>query len=473
MTFRLSSRLCGDKELARRVAGGDSAAFDEMFRRYSQPIYRFCSAMVGVEEAKDVLQNVMTKAVTSMPDDKDFQLKPWLYRVARNECVDQIRKGQRANCGLEPDEFPDASRDPHRAVENRERLNQLVEDLNELPEKQRAALVMRELSGLKYAEIAGGVGTSEAGAKQIVYEARLALEQMDLGRGLDCAEVRQTISEKDRRRLRGRRLRSHLRVCTGCREFEQTIRARETEFQSLYPVLPVGLAAGVLGAIREGGYVAGETVGVATGGAAAGGLVSAGIATKGFVAIVVAGGIGVGSAEVVKHRDSTESGSDPVSRVSERSLDLAPAALGSSPKVAAPGRLRIQDGSRRAEPPANRRSRREGGSSMNPGSPVSRQASPGSQEAVRLTPGLGNGSGPSNLPAASATGQARAGEASGARPGQSGGAPPSRKPLAPPGQTTKTGGADGSAAAGTQVAGGEKAPGKAVGKPEKPAKPGE
>lgn len=170
LTSRLPVRLCGDEDLARRIAGGDRSAYDEMFRRYHQPLYGYCSAMVGAEEAKDMLQNVMTKAMTSMPDHSDFKMKPWLYKVARNECIDSIRASRRSQPGFEPDQIPDDSGrlDPHEETENRERLRQLVSDLNELPEKQRSTLVMRELSGLGYPEIARSIGTSEAGAKQLV-----------------------------------------------------------------------------------------------------------------------------------------------------------------------------------------------------------------------------------------------------------------------------------------------------------------
>ena len=142
----LPDRFLRDQALASRISGGDRSAFDEMFRRYHQQIYRFCSAMVGPEEGKDMLQNVMTKAMTSMPHDEDFQMKPWLYRVARNECVDHIRSARRTDSGLEADgQVDDSSRaDPHQSAVDREQLNQLVNDLNGLPEKQRATLVMRE-----------------------------------------------------------------------------------------------------------------------------------------------------------------------------------------------------------------------------------------------------------------------------------------------------------------------------------------
>ena len=324
LTPRLPNRLIGDEELACRISGGDSAAFDEMFRRYHQAIYRFCSSMVGPEDAKDMLQNVMTKAMTSMPDNEDFQMKPWLYRVARNECIDHLRSAKRSEPGLEAEARADLSArsDPHRATLDREQLAQLVSDLNSLPEKQRATLVMRELSGLGYPEIARSMDTTESGAKQLVYEARLSLEQANLGRKLDCAEVRESISSLDRRRLRGKKIRSHMRACPGCAEFERSIRERKAGFASLTPVLPIGAAAGILGAVREGGTAVGLAGAGAASGVAAGGI-SSGVVAKGVVAVLVAGSVGVGTAEVVKHRNpannsASEEGPHRAGRCSRR-----------------------------------------------------------------------------------------------------------------------------------------------------------
>ncbi len=67
-------------------------------------------------------------------------------------------------------------------LSSRERLRQLLSDLDELPERQRGALVMRELAGLDFAGIATALGTSPAVARQTLYKARLSLHQMDEGR---------------------------------------------------------------------------------------------------------------------------------------------------------------------------------------------------------------------------------------------------------------------------------------------------
>ncbi len=451
-----------------------------MFRRFHQPIYRFCAAMVGAEEAKDMLQNVMTKAMTSMPDNEDFQMKPWLYRVARNECLDQVRRERRIESGLEADQHAAASdpHDPQNAMLRRERLGQLITDLNDLPEKQRVALVMRELSGLRYEEIAEALDTSPAAGKQLVYEARLSLQQADLGRNLDCSEVRASISSMDRRRLRSRKMRAHMRTCRECADFERAIGSRKESYQ-MFPLLPVGAAAGILGAVRDGATMVG--VGAAAGGAgaaaggaggiAAGGAAS-GLVTKGVVALVVVGGLGVGTANVVHHQ---REGSGSAGRTAapgrvelgetgaDRSLSARPAAAGVDPRALSPGRARISgDGhrsSRRPSPTAN--GHQGSGAPSEAGPPGQDRRSP------TATPGSGSGNGPSG----SNRGQTRAAEASGTVPGQTGSPPPSQKPASPPGQSRPSPGQTKSTSSGTTSSNsGKSAAAPAVGRSASPGK---
>ncbi len=472
----LSGRLYSDRKLASRISGGDPVALDEVFRRYHQPIYRFCSAMVGTEEAKDVLQNVMTKAMTSMPHDEDFQMKPWLYRVARNECVDHLRQARRTTPGFDPDSRPDDSgrRDPHRVAVDRERLGQLVDDLNDLPERQRATLVMRELSGLEYSEIAEAAGTTESAAKQLVYEARLSLEQADLGRKLDCLEVRESISSGDRRRLKGRKVRSHMRTCGECSAFESAIARRRAGLQSLFPVLPLGASAGLLDALHHGGAAAGTAAGTtaaaATGGTLIGGATT-GVIAKGMAVLVVAGGIGVGASEVARHKDaarpvtntptvtSTDSTTPSGTEGASRASGPLPGVGGQDGPVRT-GRTRGPErtGADRAIPARTPDRIRETGASGRSG------------EAI--TPGQGEGQGPASLPEAASTGQSRADQASSAAPGQTGGPPPSRKPDSPPGQSSGGSSGSGGTTSGNGGETGNSAQAPATGRPHSPGNSG-
>ena len=213
--------ILSDDRLARRAVNGDERAFAAIFRRYHQSLYRFCLAIVGdPQDAQDALQNTMVKVLRALPgEERRIELKPWLYRIAHNESIDLLRR-RRETRELDA-ELP--SRGPGLAEEAaaRERLRRLFADLEELPERQRETLVMRELAGLDFAEIGAALGTTAAVARQTVYEARLSLRQMDEGREMSCEAVSRALSDGDGRVIRRRDVRAHLRTCACCRRFQR------------------------------------------------------------------------------------------------------------------------------------------------------------------------------------------------------------------------------------------------------------
>ncbi len=124
---------------------------------------------------------------------------------------------------------------------------------SELPERQRAALVMRELSGLDFAEIGAAFGSSAAVARQTLYEARLSLRQLEAGREMRCADVMRELSDADGRVTRRRDIRAHLRDCADCRAFRDEISKRQEDLAALAP-LPVAASAGATARpSRQGG----------------------------------------------------------------------------------------------------------------------------------------------------------------------------------------------------------------------------
>src|SRR5215207_1792294 len=255
-----------DAKLARRAAAGDERAFAAIYERYHQELYRYCRAILGdPEDAQDALQGTMASALRSLPGEtRSIALRPWLYRVARNEALTLLR---RRHPMAEADEAllpPQPAADV--AAEARERLRQLVADLSALPERQRSALVMRELSGLSYEQIAEALEISGGAARQVVYEARVALQELEAGRDMECEHVRVAISERDGRVLRGRKIRAHLRGCTPCSDFRLAIEARGSDLQLLAPPLPAVAASGVLTAVLGGASKAGALGSILTGG---------------------------------------------------------------------------------------------------------------------------------------------------------------------------------------------------------------
>ncbi|MBS1879054.1 MAG: RNA polymerase sigma factor [Actinobacteria bacterium] len=290
-----------DARLTQRAVRGSSRAFEAIFERYHQDLYRYCAAIVGnAADAQDAVQSTMLKVLQALPgEQRRIELKPWLYRIAHNEAIEIVRRrGPIEEIDADTLLEPRASAAEEAIV--RERLRRLVADVAALPERQRGALVMRELAGLDFDQIGAALGTSAATARQTLYEARLGLRRMHEGREMDCAAMMRAISNGDRRLLRGRKLRAHLRACPGCRAFRAEIEERGAELALVAP-LPAAAAAGVLQAVLGGGSAAGVAgAGAATAGTAgavAGKSLLGATALKAAAAVGVVVAIGVTAAD--------------------------------------------------------------------------------------------------------------------------------------------------------------------------------
>jgi RNA polymerase sigma factor (sigma-70 family) len=323
------TRLLSDDRLRRLATEGDQRAFATIYQRYHQELYRYCLAILHrPEDARDALQNTMLNALRSLPgEERRIYLKPWLYRVAHNEAITILR--QRAPVApLEEAAEPEAP-SANQRLEERMRLWELVADLSLLGDRQRGALVMRELSGLSYTEIGSAFGTSSPAARQTVYEARTALHEIAGGREMDCEPVREALSASDGRILRGRKLRAHLRHCAGCRDFRAAIGRRRADLGALAPPLPAAAAAGLLHALvgSSGGTVSSGGIGLLAGSGAKT-LATSGALKVGAAALATAT-IAVGTAEVTgvinapftgRHPAATRS-SSPTASPSTNSAD--------------------------------------------------------------------------------------------------------------------------------------------------------
>ncbi|MGE5336031.1 MAG: sigma-70 family RNA polymerase sigma factor [Nitrososphaerota archaeon] len=290
------TRLFSDERLTRRAVGGDERAFGAIFRRYHQSLYRFCLAIVGnPDDAQEALQNTMAKVLRALPgEERTIELKPWLYRIAHNESIDLLRR-RRESRELDVEQVAPGYGLAEDAA-TRERLRGLIVDLKELPERQREALVMRELGGLEFEEIATALGTSGAVARQTLYEARQSLRQMEAGREMSCAAVTKALSDGDGRVIRRRDVRAHLRSCAACRDFRDEIKSRERDLMALGP-LPAVAAAGMLHGLLGGSQGAsGGGLAASLGGGAAK-TIAASAAAKGLATAAVVAAIGVTAAD--------------------------------------------------------------------------------------------------------------------------------------------------------------------------------
>jgi RNA polymerase sigma factor (sigma-70 family) len=297
-------RLRTDDQLVALFRMGHDEAFQVIFDRYRQRLFAYTRQMLAGSrsDAEDALQDVFLRAYSALrSDDRPVTLRAWLYRVAHNRCIDQLRRPTPA-----PDDVLAVSRtplhDPLVEAERREDLRRLVADVRRLPDQQRSALLMRELDGLSYQELADALSVSVPAVKSLLVRARVGLVAAGEARDTACAEIRGDLRQAHDRGVRcDGRSRRHLRDCRPCREYQRLLRARPRGAGAL---LPAAGGSGPLGALAKllglGGAGSGAAAGATAGGGAlaGGGVVAGGAATKVAAVLCCAAVVGGGAAEV-------------------------------------------------------------------------------------------------------------------------------------------------------------------------------
>ncbi len=242
-------------------------------QRYESRLLAFCRHMLGSrEDAEDVLQEVFAASYKAMlADDRPINARPWLYRIARNRCLNHLRRpvpvGQDSMDIFERDGGQSTSDTVHK----REEFRQIVADVQELAETQRTALLLREIDALSYDQIAEAMETTIPSVKSLLVRARVSLAEAAEARLLTCAEVRLELGKAAEGLERTTApVRRHLRTCERCRTFKSELRKTTKALAAIYPLGPLVLLKKlVLGKlILSGGGAAGSTA--AGGGAAAG-----------------------------------------------------------------------------------------------------------------------------------------------------------------------------------------------------------
>src|SRR4051794_39829989 len=314
---------------------GDERAFTALYHRHHQELYRYARSILRHDQdAQDALQSTMAKAFAALQhEQRDFEVRPWLFRIAHNEAISLLRRRRPTERLESAEALP--SDGLAQQVEDRRRLAELEADLADLPERQRAALLLRELNGLSHEEVAVVLDSTARAVKQTIFEARTGLHECAEGRSMPCEDVRRAISDADGRVLRGRRLRAHLRDCASCRGFKAAIGQRESDLAALVPPLPVAGAAAVLAHLLPGSGSAGGLAGAAGASSApATGWLGAGVATK-VAVVAAAAATATGGAGVALHVER-RAGDRPAGHVERRAADPArrpadPTATTSSP----------------------------------------------------------------------------------------------------------------------------------------------
>jgi RNA polymerase sigma factor (sigma-70 family) len=348
-------RLQSDERLIAFLRKGNTAAFDVLVARYETRLLAFCRHLLGSrEDAEDVLQEVMTAAFNAiLADERPINVRPWLYRIARNRSLNHMRRIQAIGVDSMDHHFSENGASTADKVHQREEFRLLVGDIHELPETQKTALVLREMDALTYEQIAEAMETTIPSVKSLLVRARVSLAEAAEARLLSCDEVRIELAEvaEGLQRRPSPLVRRHLRECKRCTVFRGQLRQTNKALAALLPVGPLvvfrkllflhlGHSAGAgSGATAAGSGAGAAGAGAASAGAAgttalagSSGLVSAGIgalagkAAAGLAAaaLVTAGAVEADHSAVRHHAHRTPVAAAAVVRAPAQAASVAP-----------------------------------------------------------------------------------------------------------------------------------------------------
>jgi RNA polymerase sigma factor (sigma-70 family) len=312
-------RLQSDERLIAYLRKGNAAAFEVLVARYETRLQAFCRHLLGSrEDAEDVMQEVMTAAFNAiLADERPINVRPWLYRIARNRSLNHLRRIQTIGVDSMDMHYSDNGASTADKVHEREEFRLLVGDIHELPETQKTALVLREMDALSYEQIAEAMETTVPSVKSLLVRARVSLAEAAEARLLSCAEVRIELGElaEGLRRRPSPLVRRHLRSCERCTVFRGQLKQTNKALAALMPIGPLvilrklalahlGHSAGAgSGATAAGSGAAGAGASAAAGGTALAGsgvaIGSGSFISTGLGAIAAKAAAGIAAAAIV------------------------------------------------------------------------------------------------------------------------------------------------------------------------------
>ena len=306
-------RLQSDEKLIALIRRGHHGAFEALVQRYQPRLLAFCRHMLGsTEDAEDVLQEVFAASFNAIcADERPINARPWLYRIARNRCLNHLRRPAPAGQDSMDVFERDGGTTTADTVHKREEFRQIVSDVQDLPETQRTALLLREIDALAYDQIAEAMDTTVSSVESLLVRARVSLAEASEARMLTCDEVRlelgQVAEGLGRTSAPARR---HLRGCERCRVFKGELHKTNKALAAVYPLGPLVFIKKAIGAKLAAGGGAGAAAGGSGSAAALGGAaatasapaaISAGlgtIASKAAAGFAAAAIVTVGAVEV-------------------------------------------------------------------------------------------------------------------------------------------------------------------------------
>lgn len=170
-----------DSQLIQEIKQGNTELYSELMRRYQRKILAFVYHMLKSSNmelmAEDLCSETFYKAFRSLHSfrEVDASFSTWLYTIARNTVLSELRKHRSGTLPLEESGVvPVAPIEvaPEQAILRSERVHMVREAINNLPEKQRSALILREYDQLDYQEIADILGQSVSSVKSLLFRAR-------------------------------------------------------------------------------------------------------------------------------------------------------------------------------------------------------------------------------------------------------------------------------------------------------------
>ncbi|MBO9609954.1 MAG: sigma-70 family RNA polymerase sigma factor [Paenibacillaceae bacterium] len=174
-----------DSQLIREIKDGNVELYAELVRRYERKIYAFIFHMLKSSRmemfADDLSQETFYKAYRSLQTFREVEasFSTWLYTIARNTVLSELRKQKHVNVSLDQSGLtPQTSFDslPEQKMLRNEKVSMVREAINNLPEKQRSALILREYDQLDYQEIANILGQTVSSVKSLLFRARASVK---------------------------------------------------------------------------------------------------------------------------------------------------------------------------------------------------------------------------------------------------------------------------------------------------------
>jgi RNA polymerase sigma factor (sigma-70 family) len=236
-------RLQSDERLIALTRRGQHAAFETLCSRYQSRLLSFCRHMLNSrEDAEDVLQEVYAAAFNAvLADDREINVKPWLYRIARNRSLNHLRRASATGVDSMDIHFAEHGISTSDKVLKRESFRELIADVHDLPETQRTALLLREIDALSYEQIALAMDTTVPSVKSLLVRARISLAEAAESRKLSCEEVRLELGAVaeglTKLSTAGRR---HVRGCERCAFFKRQLKENNHALAAIFPAGKLG-----------------------------------------------------------------------------------------------------------------------------------------------------------------------------------------------------------------------------------------